>query len=293
MKHYLYYLIVGLLIFISCESVSRTPLKTYALLPKQLKEVSGMYYDTLTSKFWLLQDKGNKSTLYQIDTLGKITHKIHVNAKNIDWEELTSDTQGNLYIGDFGNNSNKRKNLRILKIQAQDLLKDTVNVCSTINFSYENQTKFPPEKDKLLFDAEAFVLIDNHFYIFTKNRSSPWDGTTLIYQVPNKSGKHQAKFVSSIKTGSSFRTSAITGAVLWPEQHSILLLTNTKLIQIKNWNLTSLQSPEIIHFPLDHISQKESVSFKDTQHLFICDERNKGNGGKIYIVNVNELKPEA
>jgi hypothetical protein len=28
---------------------------------------------------------------------------------NIDWEDITKDKDGNLYVGDFGNNDNERK----------------------------------------------------------------------------------------------------------------------------------------------------------------------------------------
>ena len=57
----------------------------------------------------------------RLNSNGKIKKVVVVNAENNDWEDLTADDKGNLYIGDFGNNHNKRKNLSILKIKSKDL----------------------------------------------------------------------------------------------------------------------------------------------------------------------------
>lgn len=35
-----------------------------------------------------------------------------LNSENIDWEDLASDSEGHIYIGDFGNNSKKKKSSR-------------------------------------------------------------------------------------------------------------------------------------------------------------------------------------
>jgi sugar lactone lactonase YvrE len=40
---------------------------------------------------------------------------------NIDWEDITKDKDGNLYVGDFGNNDNERKDLCIYKIDKKSL----------------------------------------------------------------------------------------------------------------------------------------------------------------------------
>ncbi|HCA83794.1 MAG TPA: hypothetical protein DEP18_08395, partial [Flavobacteriales bacterium] len=37
-------------------------------------------------------------------------------SKNVDWEELCSDSKGNYFLGDFGNNINKRQNLCVYKL---------------------------------------------------------------------------------------------------------------------------------------------------------------------------------
>ena len=62
-----------------------------------------------------------------------------------------------LFIGDFGNNYNKRGKNHIYILRA-GFIKDKNNRVNAdkITFTYEDQDKFPPKKESLNFDAEAF-----------------------------------------------------------------------------------------------------------------------------------------
>ena len=55
---------------------------------------------------WAVQDSGNESKLFNIDDKGGVIGEVNVGITNNDWEDLTCDAEGNLYIGDFGNNNN-------------------------------------------------------------------------------------------------------------------------------------------------------------------------------------------
>ena len=78
-------------------------------LPNELVEVSGLYIENSNS-FWWHNDSGSRPQLFQTNAKGKLINTISFdNIKNTDWEDLTYDDQGNIYIGDFGNNRNKRK----------------------------------------------------------------------------------------------------------------------------------------------------------------------------------------
>jgi hypothetical protein len=39
--------------------------------------------------------------------------------------------------------------------------------------------------------------MNGNFYLFTKNRSKGFDGTFLVFQVPNKEGDFEAKLIGS------------------------------------------------------------------------------------------------
>ena len=79
-------------------------------LPSSLKEVSGNEIIYNSELIWMLNDSGNKAEVFGVNKDGKIKSIIKIKAKNHDWEDLTSDEKGNLYIGDFGNNNLKEKN---------------------------------------------------------------------------------------------------------------------------------------------------------------------------------------
>ena len=112
--------IVTIILFYSCENKDETTaLKQIAELPKGLKEISGIAY--ANNLLYAIEDSGNPNEVVVIDSLANITRTILItNVENTDWEDLTFDRNGNLYIGDFGNNDNMRKDLAIYKINQTD-----------------------------------------------------------------------------------------------------------------------------------------------------------------------------
>ena len=65
-------------------------------LPTVLKEVSGIQTIQNSEFIWMLNDGGNPNKIYGLSTKGKIKKEITINAKNNDWEDLTTDNQGPL-----------------------------------------------------------------------------------------------------------------------------------------------------------------------------------------------------
>ncbi|WP_413513397.1 SdiA-regulated domain-containing protein [Myroides odoratus] len=287
---------VLILVFSSLASCSQKSdiVQDYANLPSYLKEVSGMSYDANSNSFWVLQDSGNKSELYRVDSLGQVVQTLKIkNQKNRDWEELTADTEGNLYIGDFGNNKNTRKDLQIIKINKDQLTASQTKADYVITFEYPEQKEFPPKETELLYDAEAFFYFDDHFYIFTKNRSKAFDGTSLVYKIPNEAGHHQAKYVQTFRGCNVYKHCAITAAAISPDQKTFVLLSHTKLWVIDNFNPNAILDGKIEVHKLHHNTQKEAVTFGDNNTLYISDEVKKNSGGKIYKVDLNQLKPKS
>ena len=137
-----------ILLFSITSSCDTGNLTVIANLPETLNEVSGTETTLKTDLIWMLNDSGNKARIYGINKKGNIKKELKINAKNNDWEDLTSDKVGNIYIGDFGNNLNERTNLSILKVNAEDLNKDSKIDIECISFKYPTQNKFPPKMKK-------------------------------------------------------------------------------------------------------------------------------------------------
>ncbi|MFN4257285.1 MAG: hypothetical protein ACK4Q5_19975, partial [Saprospiraceae bacterium] len=84
-------------------------------LPAALREVSGMVgpKNDARDSLFLLNDSGNTPEIFRLNLATRQISSLQLPIQNRDWEDLAADPQGNLYIGDFGNNLNRRKDLRI------------------------------------------------------------------------------------------------------------------------------------------------------------------------------------
>lgn len=271
------------LIFISCQNFGQ--LNLLADLPKDLVEVSGTEILKDSKLIWMLNDGGNKSKLYGVSSKGTIIKEIHIEAKNKDWEDLSSDIDGNVYIGDFGNNLNKRKNLRILKIDKKYLKKNKAEAIE-IKFKYENQHRFPPKKKGLYFDAEAFFYFKDYIYIFTKSRVHNKYGKTFLYKFPAIKGKHIAKLIGEFENCNDL-TCWITSADISEDGKKVVLLSQKNVLVFSNFNQDNFFSGKVRKIALKNYSQKEGVCFKDNNTLLITDEKAHGAGGNLYELKLN------
>lgn len=269
----------------STEQSKEDTLKVEFSLPKKLKEVSGITLSQDQKTIWAIEDQGNKNVIYGLDRQGKIVADVLVeNAENNDWEEITKDNKGNIYVGDFGNNDNDRQNLAILKTDLKDASQKTTKVIQTTNFHYEGQTEFPPKKSNLLYDCEAFVEMNGSFYLFTKNRSKGFDGTFLIFQLPNKEGNFEAKLIGRLKLNGKYADAAITSASINSKQDQIVLLNHKNIHVLTGFTPNDFSTTQIQKISLNHNSQKEAVVYLDDKTLLIADEKDKAKatGGNVY-----------
>lgn len=261
---------------------SQDDLKTEFSLPKKLKEVSGIALSQDQKTIWAIEDAGNKNVVYGLNRQGELIADVLVeNAENNDWEDITKDAAGNIYIGDFGNNENDRQNLSILKLDLKTESQNSSKVIQTTKFHYEGQTEFPPKKSNLLYDCEAFVEKDGSFYLFTKNRSKGFDGTFLVFQIPNKEGDFEAKLVGKLKLEGGYTDAAITSASI-NSKNQIVLLNHKNINILSGFTANDFSSAKIQKIPLNHNSQKEAIVFVDDKTLLIADEKDKKIGGNVY-----------
>ena len=186
--------------FVSAQEegyVGYTPLfapEFKALLPEEVHETSGLFFHN--GRLWTHNDSGGKPVLYGLDTTTfEVVQRITLaNAKNKDWEDVCTDGE-RVYVGDFGNNKGKRKNLRIYTFPLRDIPKEgnaSVTVDS-INFSFADQTEFKYEKHQHDYDCEAMFATDEYLYLFSKGWAT---GTTRLYRLSKTPGTQVAEVVN-------------------------------------------------------------------------------------------------
>ncbi|MEN8885245.1 MAG: hypothetical protein ABF246_02545 [Winogradskyella sp.] len=267
---YLKRLIFITLITTSCQSTGQ--LSFEADLASNLKEVSGTEISIYSKLIWVIEDAGNSTNLYGLNIDGQIVKTVKItNALNKDWEDLTTDSKGNIYIGDFGNNNKKRKKFTIYKINYNDLSKEKAEA-SAINFQLP--------KDLKSRDFEAFFLYNNAFYIFSKEAK-----TFSVLQVPNVIGNHIAILKSSYNFNGD--KNKITAADISADGKTIVLLNHNKIWKLTDYKTDDFFSGSIENITFKHNSQKEGLCFKTNTTVLITDERNKSKGGNMYSFNLN------
>ena len=254
-------------------------------LPNSDSESSGVYIQSRDS-IWSVNDNANPSEIHLIDTFGNKFREIDiVGASNLDWEELAHDDAGNLYIGDFGNNTNDRQDLRVLRIVNPQEAQSPTALAEIINFSYEDQTEFPPLLNQWYYNCEAMLLMGDTVFVFTKDYSFPYIGFTRIYWFLNTPGEHVAAFFGSFYTfPGSIPKGSITGAAISPDRSKVILVSNRKLWLFRNFEGQNFLNGEVHEFDFPEDTQKEAVAFADECTVYITDERDAGNntGGFVY-----------
>jgi hypothetical protein len=183
-------------------------------LPKCINENSGLAKAWQEDFYWTFNDGGGKSELYMINEKGRVFDTLQVNnAKNIDWEDITKDKAGNLYIGDFGNNTQARKDLTIYKYRNQKTEK--------ITFHYADQDRFPAQKR--IFDCEAFFWANDKLYLFSKSWERN-DRNTHLYEISDKEGNYAV-----LSSDSIYLKTPVTAADISPDGKQFALLTYGKV----------------------------------------------------------------
>jgi hypothetical protein len=181
-----------LLLWALAAAVGATPSPPVARIDDpRLGELSGLVESRRRpGVFWAHNDSGNPPELFAVAPSGRVLAVIPVDARNEDWEDIAADDSGQLWICDCGNNSNRRDELRLLRVAEPDpedpparLVPDVV-----VRFSYRERQR-PPRGGEGAhdFDAEALFFAQGRLWLLTKHRT---DSRTVLYRFDDLSGAH-------------------------------------------------------------------------------------------------------
>ncbi|MEL1242511.1 T9SS C-terminal target domain-containing protein [Flavobacterium flavipallidum] len=237
-------------------------------LSDTLVETSGLI--TFDNLLWTHNDDTD-TTIYGIDSLGKIKKKVHLEkVTNTDWEEIAQDSSY-LYIGDFGNNyQGNRTDLHILRIEKNSFLANKP-IIDTISFSYSDQKDFTIQKpNSTNFDCEAFIVSKDSIYLFTKQWKS---NKTNIYTLPKQAGNHIAQLKQTIDT-----KGLVTAATYLESKNLITLCGYTKLGKPFLYLLYDFKNDDFLSGNKRRINlqfsfhQIEGITTTDGLHYYLTNE---------------------
>lgn len=273
-------------VFNSPAPVNLTP---YARIQStQIKEASGLVKSQLWNDvYWTINDSGNDPLIFPFTRSGQMitpswdtnVHGIQLyNSINIDWEAITADEDGYLYIADIGNNANVRRDLVIYKIREPYPWETAKTVVfSQFFFYYPEQLEFPASKKN--FDAEALFWRKGKLYVLTKNRS---DDYTQLYELDPQiiEELQAARLCDQFHIGQP-----VTDACYHSIKNQLLVLT-TKSVWLfePETNTEKFFTGEIRWLPIK-AGQCEAVCF-DNENILILNEE-----GDLFQLPIDHLIP--
>jgi hypothetical protein len=161
--------------------------------PGPARENSGIIKSRLHDDlFWMHNDSGDEPRIYPIrrdgsnydDTRYDEEQGVLIGgAINVDWEDITTNSSGELIVADLGNNENDRRDLVLYVLDEPSPTAGRTTFRRKIFVRYPDQADFPASKNNFNFDCETVFTVDNTIYLLSKNRSNQF---TTLYRVDDE-----------------------------------------------------------------------------------------------------------
>lgn len=257
--------------------------KPLCRIPAEILESSGIAVSG-SNLLWSHEDSGNDNKIFGFDTLGNLHRTITLsNATNVDWEDMATDDDGNLFVADLGNNNNTRTDLVIYKIPDPASISGPSVIAQRIELSFADQTAFPPAPAERNFDVEAMIWRSGRLYLFTKDRSNPFGGTTRMYSLDDQPGTYLLLPEATLQTGSDPDNDRVTSADYNRSTGELLLLTHNRLIAFTNYpDDHFFEGDKAEYFFSAEVGQNEGIGFVSSGKIYMTEEGEGGQGGWLY-----------
>jgi hypothetical protein len=254
--------------FVRLRKDYRVKVQQIGRLDGRIRESSGLAH-AADSTYWTHPDSGLPAELYLFNLKGELLQTVPLPLPNRDWEDLAQDQQGNLYIGDFGNNANKRRDLQVFRVA-----QETMRVQDTIRFRFADQSEFPPPQQERHYDLEAFFFRSDSLHLFTKSRARK--GVTRRYTMPAQGGSYTLSPREELRV-----QSAITAADIAPDGNEFVLLGYGRLYLFQPEQEAVSFAGKRYCLPLGRTGQAEAVLYLSPSQLLITNEN-----GKLYLISL-------
>lgn len=272
--------------------------------PARMEELSGLAVSrTYPGIVWGHGDSGQPPVLWALDLeRGELAFPPYLakkfddgaswpgltleGASNIDWEDLTT-LNGWLYLGEFGNNGNARRDLGLWALpEPNPRATERQRPAFFLPFHYPEQQRFPAEA--WVFDAEALFADPerNALYLITKHRKAGdvrrFIPGAKLYRIPLDGARRASTALTLVDQHEEM--TAVTAAELSPSGAWLAVLTYRTLWLFprppagEQW----LSGPAYSRpLPFLETRQAEALSWRDDTTLLLGNEE-----GRLWTVTL-------
>ncbi len=197
--------------------------------------------------YWTLNDSGNPAALYATKRNGELIQEIAVKgAQNVDWEALGIDDKGQLWLGEIGNNSWLRIDLKVVVVQEPNPFTES-EVEVTASYPY----RYPAEN----VDAEGLFIADGVPYIVSKELER-----AVLYRFPELQADKKQVLE---RVGEFAGAKWVTGAGLSADGKRLAVCTYDRLwVYQRNPATSFAQLIQNVPWELPHNFSGEAVCFE-------------------------------
>ena len=296
MKNALFFLSVAVLSMTGCAAIqggavsatnqpARTE-KTGEILNPALSEVSGLARSACSPElFWAHNDSGDEPRLYLIDLHGELRATLRLSGvKAKDWEDITSatfDGRSFLFVGDFGDNNQKRDHVRIYVLEDPCMEEGALDrnewpILNTLKVQYDDG---PHNAEALGVDPLAGDL-----YIITKTSI----GSCGVYRLPASAWRESSKGVQVAQRVGTLPWSKVTGMDIATDGSKAVVLTYGNAYEYsrkaESWAEAFAGVP--VEIVLPYREQGEAVCYDgDGRRLILTSEKIPA---PIWVVDLDE-----
>lgn len=263
-----------------CSQVDPIPVGQF---PALIDESSGIECDG-DMECYTFNDSDDGGRIFRVSTSGAFLGQVIMDgAQHIDYEDIAFASDGRLFIGDFGNNENDRSDLVIYVVE--DISASTSLSPTAIGFSLEDQYQFPPAPAERNFDIEAMIHLGDSLYLFTRNRTMPFNGVTKIYSLSDQAGTQTAFLRGQFYGNLDSDRAAITAADISEDESRIVLLSSGSIFILTEFEL-GFADPTLSYNEFSFTADMEGLAFINNCEVLISAE---GSMSSLYVLDICEI----
>lgn len=151
----------------------------------RLPELSGLVESRIRpGVFWGHGDSGNPPRLVAFDLDGRIVAEVDVAAVNADWEDITADDSGHLYVGDIGNYRGLfglRQIYKFVEPDPEHPPAEPIKPIATYQYKLDDGNRF---------DAESLFWRDGSLHVISRGSGAP-----TLYRLTPTANEHELRLV--------------------------------------------------------------------------------------------------